>query len=632
MAFLVVAGLAILTLTGAEDPQDQEFEYATRIRPEALDDAELAKALDMAKAAGITTLDYEVDWEDTDLGDSGGNKRTYDWSELDRLLAGAEARGIKVSLLLTHTPDWVHPALVETEPNSSYRQWTAPKGETELQHWSNFVRDVVGRYKGRVVHYEIWNEPNHRSFWRPEPNPSEYAALLRAAYLSAKETDPQATIVFGGLSTNDLGYLKEYYRVVKGSYPDAASNRYFFDVLGVHPYSENRSPDRYTSGAIFQGKFGEVDVNFTGFRRMKICMEDEGDSGKSLLLSEFGYSTTDTWMKAVPDYRRALYLKRAYEIARETPYIEGLSWYTYHHHPEWALVNEDLAPNLTYRAYKQISGAEASDVQLTINLPERVSGTYTIEPQLTNLSGSDVWRWELYVDGSRYATQSTTPIIWDTSLIWNGRHRIMLAAYTTDGSVWHSNFATTTVDNVVESTIPAIADTRIVEYTPTSTFGNSSTIQVDGDDPGGTGEDKSGLIKWDLSKVPAGSKIISASVTLNVTNTSAQTYEAYELKRAWTESAASWNLFALDRPWEIAGAKGSLDRKATVAGSVKLSATGKQSFAISPEVVQGWVDNPATNRGIIIADEANTDGLTFYSRNAADATLRPELNVTYTAP
>jgi hypothetical protein len=431
--------------------QSQTFEYATRIRPQSLDDAELAKALDMAKAAGMTTLDVEVDWAEINPVDSGREKRTYDWSQIDRVLAGAEARGMKVSLLLTKTPDWVHPDLKQREPEVNIRQWTAPKGDAELEHWSNYIHDVVGRYKGRVAHYEVWNEPNHSTFWHPEPNVAEYAALLRETYISAKETNPHATIVFGGLSGNDRGYLNEYYRVVKKSYPNAGSYKYFFDVLGVHPYSADRSPDRYTRSAVSQKRYGEVDGNFLGFRRMKELMKSQGDSGKHLFLSEYGFSTTDTWMKAVPDYRRAFYLKRAYELTRATPYVEGLSWYAYHPNPndspEWAIVDRKLNPTKTYRAYKQISGSEASDVKLAINLPESVSGTYFIKPRLINLSGSEVRRWELYVDGSRKVTQTSIPISWNTSTTWNGRHKVILAAYTTKGTVWHSNIATTSVNN-----------------------------------------------------------------------------------------------------------------------------------------------------------------------------------------
>jgi hypothetical protein len=272
---------------------------------------------------------------------------------------------------------------------------------------------------------------------------------LRTAYLSAKHAYPRATIVFASLSRNDLGYLNRNYRMARSSYPNAADHDYFFDVLGVHPYSDNRSPNVYRQDAIYQGTFGEVDGNFLGFRRMKSLMNDKGDSGKNLLLSEYGSSTEDTWMKAVPDSRRALNLKRAYELARSFPYVQGLSWYAYHPSigdpPEWTMVDENLDPTLTYPALKQVTGTESSRARVAIGIPEDVSGTVSITPKLSNLKRSDISRWELYVDGAVAGEQNTAPISWDTSHTKDGRRRVRVAAYAKEGSVWHSNIARTRV-------------------------------------------------------------------------------------------------------------------------------------------------------------------------------------------
>jgi hypothetical protein len=170
----------------------------------------------------------------------------------------------------------------------------------------------------------------------------------------------------------------------------------------------------------------------------------------------------------------------------------------------------------------------------------------------------------------------------------------------------------------------------MLQNAPKKNYGTAISLGVGGDEPAGTGKDKSTLLKWDLSTIPAGSKISSASVTLNVENSSAQTYQAYELKRPWVESAATWQLYAAAKSWQIAGAKGSLDRGTTVVGTVSPSATGKQTFALSPAVVQSWVDNPSSNNGIIIANATNADGFTFSSRESTTSSLRPQLNVTYT--
>ena len=188
-----------------------------------------------------------------------------------------------------------------------------------------------------------------------------------------------------------------------------------------------------------------------------------------------------------------------------------------------------------------------------------------------------------------------------------------------------------TVATAKTASVTSTADTYMLQNAPKKNYGTATSLGVGGDEPAGTGKDKYTLLKWNLPTIPAGSKISSASVTLNVADPSAQTYQAYELKRPWVESAATWQLYAAAKSWQIAGAKGSLDRGATEVGTVSPSATGKQTFALSPAVVQSWVDNPSSNNGIIIANATNADGFTFSSRESTTSSLRPQLNVTYTA-
>lgn len=180
--------------------------------------------------------------------------------------------------------------------------------------------------------------------------------------------------------------------------------------------------------------------------------------------------------------------------------------------------------------------------------------------------------------------------------------------------------------------ILSTADAKIVQNASAENYGGASSLVVDGDSPSGTAKDEAALIKWDLSGIAPGTKLDLASVALTVTNSSPQTYQAYKLKRVWTESAVAWNASASGMPWEVPGAKGLLDREATAAGAITPSTTGRQTFAISPTVVQGWIDDPASNQGIIIANAANWDGFQFYSREAADPSLHPQLTLTLADP
>jgi acid phosphatase type 7 len=192
-------------------------------------------------------------------------------------------------------------------------------------------------------------------------------------------------------------------------------------------------------------------------------------------------------------------------------------------------------------------------------------------------------------------------------------------------------FATENTASAETTSATSTADASILENAPTTNYGGATTLGADGDEAGqvlsGSGMDKYGLLRWDLAGIAPGTKISSASVTLTVTNSSPQTYEAYALKRTWAESQVTWNSYAAGGLWEVAGAKGPLDREATVAGTITPSTTGERTFAVSTAVVQRWVDNPATNHGIIVADTTNSDGFDFYSRESTTSSQRPRLTV-----
>lgn len=474
LLLLSVAGLVAILMVVAAKPaesapgpsgalpnnNDSGFEYALPVNAGQLDDVELDRTLDKAKAAGVNTIYSGAVW--WYLND-GQPPRSYNWSSTDRLIAGAEKRGMKVNLVLSGTPDWVHPNLKSTVPNFFDRIWYPPRGGAQLTHWKNFVTDVVSRYQGRVARYEMWNEPNIREFWKPEPNPKEYASFLRTSYLSAKRAYPQARVAFGGISRNDVGYLNAYYSAAK-RYPKASSNRYFFDLMNVHPYSsmgsfpqEPLSPDRNTASAVHQGAYGMVDQNFLGLKKIKSAMSNQGDTAKNIFIGEYGFPTSDTsWMKGVPGYRRALYLKRAYTQARSLPYIEGMNWYYYrpssNDGPEWSIVDADLNETMTFRALKQETGTEPRGARVTLDAPGSscsISGIYKVSPTVDGFDGPT--NWELYVDGVVQRIYSQAPTEWDTRNVSDGEHTLMLATYPQQGyhagSVWPSNVVSVKVNN-----------------------------------------------------------------------------------------------------------------------------------------------------------------------------------------
>jgi hypothetical protein len=79
---------------------------------------------------------------------------------------------------------------------------------------------------------------------------------------------------------------------------------------------------------------------------------------------------------------------------------------------------------------------------------------------------------------------------------------------------------TWTVDTTATKVLTSVTGTKISENAPRTKYGATSSLGAGGDEPDNSGNDIYALIRWDLSTILTGSKVCSASVTLNVTNVS----------------------------------------------------------------------------------------------------------------
>lgn len=178
-------------------------------------------------------------------------------------------------------------------------------------------------------------------------------------------------------------------------------------------------------------------------------------------------------------------------------------------------------------------------------------------------------------------------------------------------------------------------DAFIHQATPTTVHGLEPTLQVDGDDPSGTGNDINIMLSWDISAIPANAIVETAQIQLQVTNPSTGAYYCYTLLKSWQESQATWNLAATGETWSVAGAAGATDRGNEQLCTVNAGSTGLITVSLTPaglSEVQAWVNSPSSNQGLIISNSSTTDGADFHSRESTSATARPRLEVTYRVP
>jgi hypothetical protein len=108
---------------------------------------ELKLVLDRAKVAGIGWVRIDFVWAFVE-----SSRDAYDWGLYDEIAAAAQARGIEVYATLAYTPGWA----------TSGPEWV---GVPDPAEWAEFCELAAKRYRGKIRHWGLWNEPNLDKFW-----------------------------------------------------------------------------------------------------------------------------------------------------------------------------------------------------------------------------------------------------------------------------------------------------------------------------------------------------------------------------------------------------------------------------------------------------------------------------------
>jgi len=133
------------------------------------------------------------------------------------------------------------------------------------------------------------------------------------------------------------------------------------------------------------------------------------------------------------------------------------------------------------------------------------------------------------------------------------------------------------------------------------------------------------LIRFAIPEMDA--KVSRAWLELRVLNESPETVGVYPALENWSEDHATWTNRTLDKQWQEGGAKGSQDRGPSL-GELSAKERGDTQFvfdAAGLALVQGWLDEPSTHRGIVIASDTSRDGIGIASREHPKAAYRPKL-------
>jgi Immunoglobulin domain/Bacterial Ig domain len=195
-------------------------------------------------------------------------------------------------------------------------------------------------------------------------------------------------------------------------------------------------------------------------------------------------------------------------------------------------------------------------------------------------------------------------------------------------------------------TLNPVADAYIRQFDPDRTLGDY------GSEPslvsGALGsraqfEVRRALLRFDLSQIPAGAVVSSATLKITVVmvpmTPNNSTFDIRRVLQLWTEGGVSWNSrLGAGTPWQVPGATGSADAISTPSSFVAVGSANFTEYTFSSMAglvadVQGWINNPSSNFGWLLISEDEVTPQTARRFGAREDPVHPPvLTVNYSLP
>ncbi len=150
-------------------------------------------------------------------------KGRFQWTDLDERLARAEKYKMNILMAIGAQPAWASTSNdKKLTVCGEYKYLYYPPKDYE--DWRRFVTILAERYKGRVRHVEVTNEPGYTSAFWTCGDVQAWSKYLRVAYDALKSVDP-AMVVYPGAPLQ-VDFLEEAVKLDGG--------KPAFDMLSAH--------------------------------------------------------------------------------------------------------------------------------------------------------------------------------------------------------------------------------------------------------------------------------------------------------------------------------------------------------------------------------------------------------------
>jgi hypothetical protein len=286
----------------------------------------LPRDLKMIADAGFKFIRMDLVWSRVEQA-----KGVYGFKEsgYDSLTLGCEKLGIRVLYILDYS-------------NELYESDRSVRTEDGRKAFADFAEAAAKRYAGKGILWEVWNEPNLKHFWNPQPSVDDYCELVEAVASRIRNADPSGQVLAGATSGIPLGWLE-------GCFKNGLLN--WIDVLSVHPY-RSQPPET-------------VIQDYAKLRGL-IARYAPASKQIPVISGEWGYSNINWDTSPLTEQQQAEYLIRMFLINsyQKIPISIWYDWKNDGTDPnerehQFGTVKHDMKPKAAYLAVKVLSSTLA---------------------------------------------------------------------------------------------------------------------------------------------------------------------------------------------------------------------------------------------------------------------------------
>jgi hypothetical protein len=320
------------------------------------------KTYQHAAQLGVKWARCQTGWARTEK-----TRGQYDFGWLDEVVDGLLNIGIQPWFNLGYGNPLYTPGADETAVG-----WVPVFDEAAMDGWTAFTGKIANHFRDRVRHYEIWNEPNHKNFWKPgEPDAAGYVKLVERTAPVIRRHVPNAVIIGGAIAVGGavadvkLDYIKKCL--------EAGLARHI-DKFSYHPYRPEPELGYAKNGY-------ESDVHTLrdllaqhGAARVGLWQGENGcpsQAGGTGALAEIDWNETRQakWLlrRILSDLRMEIELTSYFLIVDLPGYTGGTNW-------KGLLRLADYTPKPAYFAYQNLCALFDAETRKA-DLPIQVEGT-----------------------------------------------------------------------------------------------------------------------------------------------------------------------------------------------------------------------------------------------------------------